>query len=316
MHSIGSREPRVKCATCDGFVQGVFDGILLSVCCVRCCAKATTAEGVCTVSAGRAASEYRCSSWWLRFLDCKERRQSLRRVYHLYLLAEVQHLAKLQRKATQRSRFRGGAVAMPVLLKRRQLLLSFLNITEAEFGDESKRVPMIFLLRRCLRPWQRRTDFEELRKCWDVFPRVQRILQHCPRAHPDAVFDFCLQNPKAGPAEFCEEKQKTEQIFRLCGEKIMKYVDDRQFPEVPYLLDTPLEKEYLDFKERHLRLIHSNLLKYVDSDTADEMMIEPDSRRQIRYGNHEPQVAQKLVEAWNARCLAETTRQYEAVRVR
>ena len=206
-------------------------------------------------------------------------------------------------------------MAMPVLLKRRQLLLSFLNITAADFEDESKRLPMIFLLRRCLRPWQQKTDLEELRKCWDVFPRVQKILQHCPRAHPDAAFDFCLQNPKAGPTEFCEEKQKMEQIFRLCGERIMKFVDGRVFPEVPYLLDTPLEEEYLDFKERHLRLIHSNLLNYVDSDTANAMMIQPDSQRHIRYGHHEPQVAQKLVEAWNARCLAETTGHTEAIRV-
>ena len=296
------REPPQTCATCNNVVQGSFNGIKLSVCCADCCAKTTTDRGYYAVVSKRAVQEFHCKNRDLAWLRSKEK--ILNRFGYrskLYLLAEVKHLGQVRREMDRRAQAEKELKQRPTLIKRRRILLKTLNLTPTEFAEEDKRIAMIFLLGDYLRRWQPKTKLQDVQERWKVFPRVQEILQNCPEAHPDAAFDFCMRYRHAGSAEFLHAKKSVQQVFHLFGDRIMSCLESTLHFDLRHMLDTPLENEYVHFRGRYKREIRFNLLKCVSPVIADEIMIHPISQKHIQQGRHEPEVANRLLEAWNTR---------------
>jgi len=132
--------------------------------------------------------------------------------------------------------------------------------------------------------------------------RVIRILNECPRAHPDAAFQFCLNYPMGGPTEFRELKDKVRAAFRLEGRRIFRYASEKR----PYglvikdnLRGTPLESDCHEYLQQDASaVVHSHLIKLCDDKTAKEIMQHSVMREFISTSLPEDRVAEKMLKAW------------------
>ena len=236
-----------SCGAYDSAFQSCIDGIRMSVWCADCCCEVLRKGNHAIVGRKHDYKNY-CVFGDLQGFDLKTPIHT-KRGHHprLFFLAETKCYGEVRKTMYAREREQNG-LAPSILNKRRQILLRSLGLTPAEFVSEDKRVAMIFLLQDYLKEWKPATKLEDVWERWQVFPRVQEILDNCPGARPDAAFDFCLRYHRAGAAEFLHAKSSAQQVFYLFGNKIMGYLkDDSKSFDMRCLLDTPLEDEYMRF---------------------------------------------------------------------
>lgn len=91
-------------------------------------------------------------------------------------------------------------------------------------------------------------DIEQRFSCLD---RVKKILQECKNAHPDAVFQFCVDHPNGGSNEFQTLKENVQEVFKKEFSRIFRLAQvenpdtfSQVFTPAFTFLNTPLEKEY------------------------------------------------------------------------
>ena len=246
------------------------------------------------------------------------RKEDLQRLSHLpansggacclgdyYLTAEVRYLGSLRKAAEMKLLEELEEKRRQELLEKREEALRSLGMEKREFDSETNKTLMIFLLGDFLRQRHPNVRLTELKARYAAISRVREVLHKCCGAHPGAAFDFCVQNPDAGPAEFQELKDKMRKVFRMEGERIFRYLTRS---ERLGLRRTPLREDvfHSDVGRNGIRRC---LVARVGRERAEEILDHPDSQRRICRGGEESKVATKLLEFWNERCDPEERRQ-------
>ena len=222
-----------------------------------------------------------------------------------YLTAEVRYLGSFRKAAEMKQMVELEVKRRQELLEKREEVLRRLGMAKSEFDSETDKTLMIFLLGDYLKQRHPNGQLTELKARCAAIPRVREILRECYGAHPGAAFDFCVQNPDAGPGEFQELKDKMRKAFRLEGERILRHLTRS---ERLNLRRTPLQEDVLQSDEGR-NGIRRCLMVRVGRERAEEMVDHPDSQRRIRRGGDESIVATKLLEFWNERYDPEKRRQ-------
>lgn len=145
-------------------------------------------------------------------------------------------------------------------------------------------------------------------KRWNVLKRVEEILKFCKGANPEAVFQFCMDDPLGGPQEFQELKANMQKTFQIMGNKIFAKVEQLLNEEnegkfVPLRLDgTPLEKEFDAYKKGDkFCTVRRQLLKWFDKKTTEIIMTHPIYSEYILLHGDDKRTAKRLRSFWNTR---------------
>eukprot|EP00210_Caulerpa_lentillifera_P009595 g9152.t1 len=288
-----------KCVECGKSVKGSVQNVPLTYFCNTCCRRVTGKhtplyEGVFKVSATRAREDYGCSHRDLNSIQCSYRQNPVDRAgrpMRLYLRAEAQYLGKLRRekeKQEAKLKERGAIIGKKIELEdclgvrlssidavvRKFLIMDYL--------DHSTNVKMML---------------EDIEMRFGVISKVEEILKCTPRAHPEAVFDFCVEKPDATPEDFQRERQNLNKVFRLEGARILFKVPELERLK---LRETPLISDYEEFLERDSRsIISSHLQKWFCKETAEEILEHPACQTRLSFGGEEYAIAEKLYQFWN-----------------
>ena len=291
------RAPR-KCAMCGGDVVGLYSGLRLTLLCAECCATASAVHESSIVREASAIIDYHC------------REEDLSRLTHLtarlldddcvetyYITAEVEYLGNIRKAAEMKKQTEFEEKRRLVLMKRKEETLKRLYITKGEFASENNKTLMIFLLGDYVRQSHPQVCLAEIKARRAAMSRVREIVRNCRGAHPGAAFDFCIQNPKAGSAEFRALKENMKSAFRIEGHRIFCHLTRSERRD---LWGTPLQEDVFQSEEGR-NLIRRYLTEHVDSEEADAMMEHLDSQRRINRGGDASEVATKLLLFWSER---------------
>jgi len=209
-------------------------------------------------------------------------------------LAQLQHLSLIDASGRRVRMFLRGEVRYLRNLRRKEHLERHLAISLKRVNWKIRRYLLgdyLTQLTKCETPLER----IEQRRC--VLSRVKKILKKCPRAHPDAAFDFCVAHPGAGHTEFRILKDKLRQVFRLEGRRILANLpkDERE-----KLKDGPLADVLNDFEQRDSdELVRCYLRRWFGDETVDTVMVDPAWRRRPWAVGPEDRVASELKEFWS-----------------
>ena len=167
-------------------------------------------------------------------------------------------------------------------------------LTQAEVEKMDTAAPVAQL--RCYVMFKIGQRVESVAEQRRIYERARQIYTRCPGAHPEAVLDFCMDCPDAGPDEFQELKEKMQSVFRLEGARILYNI-----PAIERcrLVGTPLADVHAAFQKRDRRaIIRSYLEKSVTSETAGVIIDHPSFQDEINSQDFESDVAEKLAQCW------------------
>jgi len=146
---------------------------------------------------------------------------------------------------------------------------------------------------------QSTTTFESIKERRCVLRRVKEILAASDQAHPAAVFEFCVNNPGAGPMRFHSLKQKMQQVFQLEGPRILHELSKN---DLERLKETPLEDVYEEFKNRDTTaLIRGYLTNWFSKATVEKIVADPGWKSRSWATGPEDRVAAELKAFWKGK---------------
>jgi len=208
----------------------------------------------------------------------------------LYLRAEVEYLGTLrQTTAIEEARLkeRGALIGKKIELE------DILGVRLSSLDPVIRKFLILDYLDHSTRV---KTKLEEVEKRFGVIEKVQEIRQYLPRAHPGAVFDYCLDQPDCSVLEFEQDRENLNRVFHLEGARILFKVPEF---EREILVDTVLAADYEDFTKRDSRaIISSHLQKWFSKETAEEILSSPACQERLEHGGEESKIADKLQQFW------------------
>ena len=292
-HQISADEmtpkPCWKCGKRTDF-DGQVEGIRRTICCESCCLWFTESAphqyaGIHRMTEKRAVNEYHCTRDDLDTIaNCVMLHYPRNNTSRLFLGAEIICLAERRTKAKWK----------------KQLKKKYADI-QRRLGVRLKKLDptmRAFLLDDYACRWgDPKTTMEDIEKRLRVLHRVQIIRKRCERAHPKAVFDFCLSNPDAEPEEFLDLRSKVKRVMRLESDRIMKHLTQVQRNE---LMDTPLKDCAEQYASRDKKpTIRSHLQEMgVSEDEAKEIVDHSACQLRIEREDSEKRAAGLLLRFW------------------
>jgi len=304
----------VKCLWCSGAVQGEVEFIPLTISCAKCYKKRRAGcvdvfKGSQVISMEDAVSLYGCVDEDLEKLPhqtmqipCHGSSLSIK----LYPKVRAWCLGYKRRARERRERATERAEREEQLRKERiDKLRKKRRLIEKQLRTDLKkmdRVILRFLLGDYLSKLRgTRTKGIDVKACYAALGRVKEILKACPRAHPGAVFDFCVAHPHGGPTEFAELRDKIRRVFQLEGDRIFRLSGIRSegvWAVKSSLEKTPLKADFDEHLQTSRSIVRSHLVRLADAETADKIMKRASLIDTELTDLSEERVAQKLYEIW------------------
>lgn len=277
------RMPKMKCRICGGPVEGRVEFISVSLLCVRCCLRRecnSEAMHGCfyCVPERYALEDCGCAEedlGQLQKLCLVTKSNSKTEPLVMYLRAEVRYLRNLRRK---------------------EQLEEKLFITLKNQGSLMRH----FLLGDYLTEMQRcQMTFERIKERRCVLGRATNIVEACSLAHPDAVFEFCVKYPGAGPRRFQNLKQKMQQVFQLEGTRILHMLPKEDLEK---LKDGPLNDVYQSFvKTDSQEFLKGYLKNWFSKATVEKIMADAGWKSRPWAKGPEDRIALKLKAFWKGK---------------
>lgn len=284
---------RYSCLQCKAEFQipklNKVESIRPTICCESCCRKYIVPfdklyAGMHRLPEPLAAKYFGCTEADFCFLNsCTLYYPKIDRTVRLFLGAEVEILGNRRNQKIWKSERRKRKIEVQSLLghglsKLDPILRVFL------FGDYFKQGEPL------------KTTRKDIKRRIRVLDRFRAIRKACKHAHPEAIFNFCIQYPKGTVEDFKSLKTKTKQVFEQFGNRIMRYLTKK---ERDGLLKTPLKDVVQRFEDRNKRdLILAHLENIVPSDLAREIMKSKACQARMHREDDEAIIAKKLFQFW------------------
>lgn len=280
-----NRQSTVECVICGQPVEGRLEYVRVTLLCVRCCLSRCKNDEGCngclySVSKTYALEECGCSEddlARLKHLSLAAMSDGSKepQVMCMYLRAEVWYLRNLRRK------------------KKLEETLCF------ALKDVDPVVRHFLIGDYLTEMTQCKTTFESIKERRCVLRRVKNILEACKVAHPEAVFEFCVNNPGAGLTRFLNLKRKMQQVFQLEGPRILHELPK---DDLERLNEGPLADVYEEFKNRDTTaLLRGYLTNWFSKAIVDKIMTDPGWKSRSWAKGPEDRVASELKAFWKGK---------------
>lgn len=296
-------DKEATCVLCGEPVEGEVDHVRLTLCCADCCMETVSEDEFgekkhLRTSMAGAMSDYGCAHADLGQLAY----HSVRNPHHkswspmkLYLKAEAKYLGdRRQEKRDAQKQHRQLKIT-----KKKQTL-------EKRLGTSLKRMDRViryFLLGDYLsKPTGTSMKARDVKARYAALDRVTEILKAHPKAHPGAVFDFCMDYADCGPTEFAELREKIRLVFRLEGHRIFRLSEVRSkgIDEAKmFLKKTPLGDDFVESLETSRTLVRTHLARMSDAETASKIMNHASLvNAELLRDFPEDRIARKVFKTW------------------
>lgn len=218
----------------EGRVEGSVYGIKPALCCVECCSNFAGTRSKHyhrrLVSVSRARYRYHCTPEDLKVLNYKTVSNPVDpngRRMRLFLGAEVEFIRNFKVEELRRESMIESVIAH---VKERLAIEDKKNRLErilgAKLGDMDDVVRAFMLGDYLERSHGSQTSLYDVQQRFSVLKRVKTILNGCPKAHPGAVFDFCVSYPKSGVSDFLNLQERSNRALYIEGDRIMSFLSE------------------------------------------------------------------------------------------